>query len=73
MQVKCTKCDKYVSLTAKEKGPHIGLYCPVCFSYIKWANAFEKQRLTQQNEKIKTASLYGKMISNDEEDLPWNL
>ena len=42
MKIKCSKCQYEGLPTTKVVGPHIGLYCPKCNTYIKWANKRER-------------------------------
>lgn len=84
MQIKCNKCNKLITPIVRSQSIHIGLYCPICNSYIKWANKSEKALLknTILNElhtldDCEVAESLGipreQIIDKlKEEDLPWN-
>lgn len=37
MEPTMVHCNRKIVPVRREKGPHIGLYCPVCASWLKWA------------------------------------
>jgi hypothetical protein len=39
--VTCPKCKIEVEPVVREKGPHLGLYCPTCDAWLKWGSKQE--------------------------------
>lgn len=84
MQIKCNKCDKMIIPIARKQSIHIGLYCPICNSYIKWANKSEKTLLKNNIlnnlhtlddcEVAEGLGIPREQIIDKirEDDLPWN-
>lgn len=84
IQIKCNKCNKLITPIARKQNIHIGLYCPICSSYIKWANKKEKSELKDvvfnnmhTLDDCEVAEALGVSRSDildkiHKEDLPWN-
>ena len=84
MQIKCNKCNKLIEPKVVRQSIHIGLYCPICNSYIKWANKSEKALLKDtildnlhtlsDCEVAESLGIPRKQIIEKvkEDDLPWN-
>jgi hypothetical protein len=41
----CPKCEKDIQPVRKDSGPHLGLYCWQCGSWLKWGSKKEWGRL----------------------------
>lgn len=39
--IPCPKCKLDVEPVRRDKGPHIGLYCPSCDTWLKWGSKEE--------------------------------
>lgn len=52
----CKACDS-IELFTEKKGPHMGLYCSDCGSFVKWLNknelrAFNHSKEVQSEERV---------------------
>ena len=56
----CSKCFNFVETIFIQKGIHIGEYCPLCKTWIRWVpkEEVEERKLTVIEEEDKSIPLF---------------